>query len=98
MIAAAVDAVVNGLTEAQSEVLESLRGHGDRWLRPMDLGAGDGSRHSAVLAQLERKGLVESRQRSGLTGERGSKIYRLTPTGQRAGQRALETNRGGVSQ
>ena len=51
-------------------------------IRTTDLGGADGSRRSVVLAQLERKGLIESRQRRPYTsGTRGSKIYRLTAAG-----------------
>lgn len=68
------------LTPKQREFLADFFqcGTGDReWVRPMDIGGRDGTHHSAVLAQLERHGLVESRTRS--PGVRGSKLYRLTP-------------------
>lgn len=68
------------LTEIQFEVFRQF-GSETGWLRPMDLGARDGSNHSGVLAALERRGLVESRQRRGTQGHRGSKVYRLTPAG-----------------
>lgn len=66
------------LTELQREVLQQV---GSRWLRPMDMGARDGSHHSAVLAALVRKGLVQRVQRGGLAYARGSYLYRLTPQG-----------------
>lgn len=31
----------------------------ERWFRPMDIGARDGSHHSATLASMARAGLVE---------------------------------------
>ena len=66
------------LTENQVELL--LQFDADiRWLRPLDLGGRDGSNHSAVLAQLVGRGLVESKMRS--PGVRGSKLYRITPAG-----------------
>ena len=68
------------LTETQFEVLCQF-GAETGWLRPMDLGGRNGSNHSGVLAALERRGLVESRQRSGAPGYRGSKVYRLTAAG-----------------
>ena len=68
------------LTETQFEVFSQF-GAETGWLRPMDLGGRNGSNHSAVLAALERRGLVESRQRRGAPGYRGSKVYRLTLAG-----------------
>jgi hypothetical protein len=49
----------------------------------MDLGGADGTNHSAVLAQLERRGLIESRQRGAMSYRpaRGAKLYKLTYTG-----------------
>lgn len=67
------------LTENQSALLEQFDPADATWLRPLDLGGRDGSNHSAVLAQLARRGLVEVRQRS--IGARGSKLYRLTNRG-----------------
>jgi hypothetical protein len=66
------------LTDLQRYVLEYVT---DRWQRPLDMGGHDGSSHSAVLAALVRKGLVEKRQRGGLAYYRGSYVYRLTPAG-----------------
>lgn len=68
------------LTENQVELLLQFDDH-PSWLRPMDLGGRDGSNHSAVLAQLERKGMVESRKRSSFSSLRRSKLYRITPAG-----------------
>ena len=50
------------------------------WQRPLDIGASNGSHHSPTLAKLEKRGLVESKQRSWL-GSRGSKVYRVTDAG-----------------
>ncbi|SHW61382.1 Uncharacterised protein [Mycobacteroides abscessus subsp. abscessus] len=66
------------LTDNQTEVLLQF-GRESGWLRPLDLGGRDGSNHSAVLAQLVRRGLVESKARS--YGDRGWKLYRITPAG-----------------
>lgn len=67
------------LTENQADLLDQFDPADSSWLRPLDLGGRDGSNHSAVLAQLARRGLVEVRQRS--AGARGSKLYRLTDDG-----------------
>ncbi|SLC72248.1 Uncharacterised protein [Mycobacteroides abscessus subsp. massiliense] len=56
------------LTDNQIEVLLQF-GRESGWLRPLDLGGRDGSNHSAILAQLVRRGLVESKVRS--YGDRG---------------------------
>ncbi|OKH83344.1 hypothetical protein EB73_07220 [Mycobacterium sp. SWH-M3] len=69
------------LTANQIDMLRQF-GSELRWLRPLDLGGRDGSNHSAVLAQLQRRGLVESKVRS--HGTRGSKLYRITPAGRHA--------------
>lgn len=68
------------LTDAQAWMLDQCS---DRWLRPMDMGARDGTNHSALLAALVRKGLVERKQRGWATGAyaRGSYLYRITPEG-----------------
>lgn len=76
------------LTENQTVVLLQF-GSESGWLRPLDLGGRDGSNHSAVLAQLIRRGLVESKVRS--FGDRGSKLYRITP----AGRSILEERKAG---
>ncbi len=52
-----------------------------RWERPLDLGGGSRSHHSATLTKLEKRGLAESIQRSG-PSSRGSKQYRVTDAGQ----------------
>ncbi|KAA1250188.1 MarR family transcriptional regulator [Mycobacterium simiae] len=74
------------LTEKQADVLEAVQRTGfdeGEWFRPMDIGGRSRTDHSSVLSQLERKGLVESRQRSniGMNPIRGSKVYRLTDAG-----------------
>lgn len=66
------------LTRAQIGVLRQF-GTDSGWVRPRALGGRDGSHHSAVLAQLEVRGLVESKVRS--PGVRGSRLYRLTAAG-----------------
>lgn len=54
------------------------------WLRPMDIGAGDGSYHSVVLRALVTKGLAERKQRGGMALARASYLYRITDEGRRA--------------
>jgi hypothetical protein len=49
------------LSDRQRDVLDSLAIHGD-WARPMDIGARDGSHHSATLSRLARQGLVERKK------------------------------------
>lgn len=70
------------VTERQFEVLQSLRGSPDLWLRPMDVGGTDGSHHSKTLAQLAGKGLAERILRGGHT--RAAWAYRATALGMRA--------------
>lgn len=69
------------LTDAQAWMLAHCS---DRWQRPMDMGGRDGSDHSALLAALVRKGLVEREQRGGAGAAyaRGSYLYRITPEGE----------------
>lgn len=49
------------ISDRQRDVLESLAAYGD-WARPMDIGARDGSHHSATLSQLARHGLAERKK------------------------------------
>ena len=49
------------ISERQLDVLESLAAYGD-WARPMDIGARDGSHHSATLGQLARHGLADRKK------------------------------------
>lgn len=74
------------LTRAQIGVLRQF-GTDSGWVRPRALGGRDGSHHSAVLAQLEVRGLVESKVRS--PGVRGSRLYRLTPAGMAVVEKAV---------
>lgn len=74
------------LSERQRELLTKIQHMGfepGEWFRPMDVGGRDGSDHSAVLAQLSKKGLLDMRWRTGPGGKwaRGSKKYRLTSAG-----------------
>jgi hypothetical protein len=48
--------------ERDAQVLKNLAHHGDRFVRPMDLGGMDGSHHSATLARLVKRGLVERKK------------------------------------
>ncbi len=61
---------------------------GHEWSRPMDLGAYDGSGHSARLKRLSTKGLVERERRNSicnvlLNSSRGSYVYRISEAGRR---------------
>lgn len=61
---------------------------GYEWSRPMDLGAYDGSGHSARLKRLNAKGLVERERRNSicnviLSSARGSYVYRISDAGRR---------------
>jgi hypothetical protein len=49
------------ITDRQRDVLRSLDGFGG-WARPMDVGARDGSHHSATLSALARRGLVDRKK------------------------------------
>ena len=49
------------ISSRQLDVLDSLAVFGD-WARPMDIGARDGSHHSATLSQLAHHGLVERKK------------------------------------
>lgn len=86
------------MTPNQIDVLQSLR-HARynatvtrEWVTPLDIGAMNGSYHSAVLHRLASKGLVRFKQRGAADppdGEnggkiwrgRGSKCYQITPAG-----------------
>lgn len=65
------------ITTTRDDLLDLLRQAppGTR-LRPMDLGASDGSNHSRILAGLVRDGLVERNTRR-VTLLRPSYVYRL---------------------
>ncbi len=93
---------ISGLTANQREVLAELEFANIRaryplaWCRPLDVGASNGSHHSATLHALVKKGLVQFKQRGSrdpdgwesserkLFRSRGSKCYRITPAGRRA--------------
>ena len=59
------------ISDRQLDVLESLAVYGD-WARPMDVGASDGSHHSATLGQLARHGLVDRKKLHALYCYNGS--------------------------
>ena len=67
------------ITPKQEDVLDSLAGFGGRkreWARPMDIGARDGSHHTATLRALIAKKLVERRLRGSLINSlRGQACY-----------------------
>jgi hypothetical protein len=63
------------LSDIERDILGCLD---NEWVRPMDIGGSDGSRHSHVLAGLVKMGLVERKLRGGsIAGIRGSYVYRL---------------------
>lgn len=68
--------------DRDARVLFALLGRD--WSRPMDIGATDGSHHSATLGRLVARGLVERETRRGLVLSRPSYVYRLTTTGRAA--------------
>ncbi|HSX22363.1 MAG TPA: hypothetical protein VLE97_06260 [Gaiellaceae bacterium] len=49
------------LSDRQLDVLDSLAAYGD-WARPMDVGARDGSHHSATLSALVGRGLADRKK------------------------------------
>jgi hypothetical protein len=59
------------ISERQRGVLGHLAAYGD-WARPMDVGARDGSHHSATLSQLARHGLADRRKRHAIYCYNGS--------------------------
>lgn len=85
-----------GLTENQLEVLRGLYdlyepGEADqRWWRLLDIGARDASHHSATAARLANRGLIErtDKLRGSLSGRRKTWMYRITPAGCAAFERA----------
>lgn len=66
---------MNSLTDRQRECLRWL--DDELWLRPMDMGATDGSHHSRTLRQLVDKGLADRKSPGGRSGCR----YRRTKAG-----------------
>lgn len=67
------------LSDRQADVVRSLRvfgGAAREWARPMDIGARDGSHHTATLRRLIAKGAVERALRGTLLNQiRGSDTY-----------------------
>ena len=77
------------LTERDHDILASLAAYQasaylwqKQHARPMDLGAWNGSHHSATLNKLVRRGLV-ARSRPPVAGRKGSQRYWLTEAGAR---------------
>lgn len=78
------------LTPRDIEVLHDLVAfmfspHAPTWARPLDIGGTNGSHHSATLAKLTKRGLVERVQRGTLDlfpgATRGAWQYRATASG-----------------
>lgn len=67
------------ITAKQKDVLASLATYGGsarEWARPMDIGARDGSHHTATLRALIAKKLVERKLRGSLINSlRGQECY-----------------------
>lgn len=65
------------LTERERKILDKLD---EEWVRPMDVGGGSHSHHSATLNRLVEKGFAERRRRGSLMNalgsSRGSYVYR----------------------
>lgn len=88
----AVRAAEHRLSDVEREVLSELHGNRDYdpkgfgagWLRPMDIGGRDGSRHSSILRKLVRFDFVETQRRDFGHGSRGSRLYRITEAGRAA--------------
>lgn len=85
---------VKPLTERDFEILSYLapmfRDEPVKWHTPLEIGASNGSHHSATLAKLAKRGLVDFKQRGGgedrinapsLFRGRGSKTYRISEGG-----------------
>jgi hypothetical protein len=71
---------IKPLTEKDREILHELVGQteaGVEWVRPMNLGARDGSDHSHRLLKMERYGFVEKKR----YGSSRSYQYRATIAG-----------------
>lgn len=68
---------MSSLTPREQRILDLLD---DEWQRPMDLGGGNSTHHSATLRNLVKKGYAEKRRRDSLMNalgsSRGSYIYR----------------------
>lgn len=82
------------ISEEDSRLLKTLIRRvdmGKTWSRPMDLGAWDGSSHSAKLKRLAEKGQVQRERRSSICNDivrsaRGSYEYTITEAGRKAVQ------------
>jgi hypothetical protein len=81
---------VKPLTDRDVETLRDLEAAcrnyldvtGQEFVQPMDCGGWNGSHHSATLAKLAKRNLVERKQRGGWS--RGSWKYRITQAGREA--------------
>ena len=69
------------MTTRQLRVLRELACFGD-WARPLDIGGGTRSHHSATLTQLVRLGYAERKDRGiAIHFSRASFLYRITAEG-----------------
>ena len=64
------------LPERQRDILAALAIDDGGWVRPMDVGATDGSHHGMTLRALVKKGLAERKLRGSLLNQiRGTELY-----------------------
>lgn len=76
-----------GLAPLQAETLALLLKQQPGWCRPVDIGGGAGTQHSARLRHLVSKGLAESRPYTALHSkgrQTYAREYRITPGGKSA--------------
>lgn len=74
------------LSPKQKDVLDSLASYGGRkreWARPMDIGARDGSHHSATLTGLVKHGLVARKKYHAIYCHNGSTYRQKLVDGRR---------------
>jgi hypothetical protein len=70
------------MTKLSEDMMNLLRQlDNDIWLRPMDIGGHDGSRHSAMLLKLCNLDLACKMVRPSLTMRRPGYVYRRTSKG-----------------
>lgn len=76
--------------ETLNEIVPACSDEPNVWCRPMDVGGGNGSHHSATLMKLYRAGLVDAKQRGSSDEDmrievryaaRGSRVYRANAAG-----------------
>jgi len=73
------DRDIDTLAELEFACRNHLEVTGNDFVQPLDCGGMNGSHHSATLAKLTKRGLVERKRRGGYS--RGSWKYRITDAG-----------------